>query len=143
MKEFTKRLAIWMWQLPQNMIALLLCNLLGHWSYYGGKYRDNYVIITKAALSSFALGDYIFLTPFSREESINHELGHCRQSEILGPLYIPIIVVPSLLNNMYDRLMKAVGIEYDYFSFYTEKLANKLGGYSPINLKDLNTSGLH
>ena len=130
MKEFIKRLVVWFWQLPQNIIALLLCNLLGHWSYYGGKYKDNYVIVNKVALSSFSLGDYIFLTPYSSVEAIDHELGHCRQSEILGPLYIPVIVVPSLINNLYDRLMVLKGQRYDYFSFYTESWANKLGGYN-------------
>ena len=143
MKDLIKRIALWLWQLPQNLIALLLYNILGYWSYYGGKYRDNYIIVCKAALSSFALGDYMFLTPFSNERAMDHELGHCRQSEILGPLYIPIIAVPSLLNNLYDRLLTLIGKEYDYFSFYTEKWANKLGGYSPSNLKDLTTSGLH
>ena len=139
MKDLIKRIALWLWQLPQNLIALLLYNILGHWSYYGGKYRDNYIIVCKAALSSFELGDYMFLTPFSNERAMDHELGHCRQSEILGPFYIPIIVVPSLLNNLYDRLITFMGKEYDYFSFYTEKWANKLGGYSPTNIKDLIT----
>jgi hypothetical protein len=63
-----------------------------------------------------------------------HEYGHSRQSRMLGPLYLIIIGLPSLLGNIWDRLFHQ-GWESDererwYFSLPWEKWADKLGGVS-------------
>ena len=69
----------------------------------------------------------------SDEETLNtdvvkHEaLGHGTQSRILGPFYLPVIGLPSII---WAWLYGAV-IPYTrngYYRFYTEKWADKLGG---------------
>ncbi|MBR5474100.1 MAG: hypothetical protein IKU83_01680 [Lachnospiraceae bacterium] len=57
-------------------------------------------------------------------ETIAHELGHCRQSAVLGPLYLFVIGIPSLL---WCKMPKAVemrkekGVSYE--EFYPERWA--------------------
>ena len=58
---------------------------------------------------------------------VKHEYGHTIQSKILGPLYLLVIGLPSLLwawlGENYRKKNKV-----SYYAFYTEKWANKLGG---------------
>ena len=55
---------------------------------------------------------------------VRHEYGHCRQSRILGPFYLLVIGLPSLLWALWWTPGRSVG----YYSFYTERLADRLGG---------------
>jgi hypothetical protein len=83
---------------------------------------------------AISLGIFIFVTVkegephdkyWNRDNSI-HEYGHTYQNLILGPLYLFIIGVPSLVwaqcFNTYREKNKI-----DYYSFYTETWASKLG----------------
>ena len=67
------------------------------------------------------------------EETIKHEYGHQLQSYILGPLFLLVIGLPSglwcwfiqdLINKKRKKKNKP---ELDYYWFYTESWANKLG----------------
>ena len=76
---------------------------------------------------AISLGAFIlcFCTP--DENMYKHEFGHCIQSLILGPLYLPIIGLPSLIwSCCFDKYRQKHNISY--YSFYTEKWASKLGG---------------
>ena len=117
---------LWLWQFPQNHIAFLIYGCLGYLCNYGGKYNGKNLIITEYILSNFSLGDYIFALPNSTDESLKHELGHSYQSQLLGWLYIPVIAIPSVLHNLVHYVAYKLGKEWDYYSFYTEKWADKL-----------------
>ena len=78
--------------------------------------------------SAMSLGDYLFVNPMSSQKSIQHEYGHSKQSNILGPLYLIVIGTPSLLHNIVDYVCSKIGIKWNYYSFYTESWANKLVG---------------
>lgn len=56
-----------------------------------------------------------------------HEDGHRRQSKMLGPLYLIVIGLPSLIWATLHSYVKRLGA-VDYYSFYTEKWADRLGG---------------
>lgn len=71
-------------------------------------------------------GDYIFVLPNSTDKSLKHELGHSYQSQLLGWLYIPVVAIPSILHNLVHYIAYKLGKEWDYYSFYTEKWADKL-----------------
>ena len=76
------------------------------------------------------LGRYIILRDayFKDWDTWNHERGHSIQSMILGPLYLPVIGIPSLA----WATLWYFGIVDDrkasYYAFYTEKWADRLGG---------------
>lgn len=117
---------LWLWQIPQNLLAFIIIGFLGYLCYYAGKFKEAKLVHTEYIISSFSLGDYIFTFPSSSEDIRKHELGHCRQSKILGWLYLPVIAMPSLLLNIYCKILRALKKPYDYSNFYTEKWANKL-----------------
>lgn len=91
-------------------------------------------------LSSLSLGPFIFLTdrpPRDRGGHIPnveipgrllvHEYGHTIQSLFLGPLYLPVIGLPSVLWNHLPCFQRKWRGGVSYFSFFTERSANYLG----------------
>lgn len=81
---------------------------------------------------SVSLGMFIFLS--DRHPSrygrmiLTHEYGHTVQSLILGPLYLIVIGLPSLLwagIPLFSRLRQRKHISY--YRLYTERWANFLG----------------
>lgn len=91
-------------------------------------------------LSSLSLGPFIFLTdrpPRDRSGNIPnsevpgrllvHEYGHTIQSLLLGPLYLPVVGLPSALWNHLPLFQRKWRGGVSYFSFFTERTANYLG----------------
>lgn len=118
----------WLWQFPQNMLALCIEGILCQAAYRVGKADGNIIIMNIVLPSAMSLGDYIFVSPMSSQKSIQHECGHSKQSDILGPLYLIVIGIPSLLHNIIHYLCSKIRIKWNYYSFYTESWANKLVG---------------
>ncbi len=133
-------LAQWIWGLPQNLLGALVCLLHSrdkHFWYHGA------LVTVWRNPSSVSIGMFIFLTErpyfyeklkdeFEMEELsqrlLVHEYGHTVQSLILGPLYLIAMGIPSTLWGFLpglNRKRKEQGISY--FSFFTEKWANRLG----------------
>lgn len=57
-----------------------------------------------------------------------HEYGHTVQSLILGPLYLPVIGLPSVIWLRAPRLARRRhNAASSYYAFYTERWANHLG----------------
>jgi hypothetical protein len=73
------------------------------------------------------MGMFLFLGSEDPQVRV-HEFGHSVQSVILGPLFLPVMGIPSFLwcNIPYfRRLRKEKGISY--YRFYPESTANWLG----------------
>ena len=101
------------------------------------------VVTQWKARSSVSLGMFVFVSKepyfydklkdeYTMDELsqrlLVHEYGHTIQSLILGPLYLIVMGIPSTLWGFLPSLnvkRKKEGISY--FSFFTEKWANKLG----------------
>lgn len=83
--------------------------------------------------SSLSLGLFIFVTdkpPGGEENSrrlLVHEYGHTVQSLILGPLYLPVVGLPSLLWAQLPACQRRWRTDMPYYSFYTEWTADLLG----------------
>ena len=80
---------------------------------------------------SMSLGMFLFLGKYGESEEryvIRHEYGHSLQSLILGPLYLPVIGLPSFLRANVPVFAKNWRSgRKDYYDFYPERWANKLG----------------
>lgn len=117
-----KKALLWLWQLPQNILGLLL--LL----YLKGETKHSIKGITIYYQSKFpggiTLGEYIILGT-KDDISVKHEYGHVIQSRYLGPLYLLVIGIPSLLHAWLHDCQKH---NKTYYHFYTEVWADKLGG---------------
>lgn len=72
---------------------------------------------------SVTLGRYIFLGKTAGSLTLQHESGHVKQSLYLGPIYLLIIGLPSIL---WASVYKPLKIKVSYYWFYTEAWANKL-----------------
>ena len=126
--KYIKNLILFIWQLPQHIVALIyfgylvmMCKDLG----IDSRYKQAIVIpcIMRGAVT---LGNYVFAGLNSEyKKTIKHELGHTIQSKILGPLYLIVIGIPSItycgLRRLFPSLRKK-----NYYDFYTEKWANNL-----------------
>lgn len=119
----------WTWCLPQTLLGFILKLILkGKKTNAHGK--EVYVYNFKSGSAS--LGKYILLCPqhAADEKVIKHECGHQKQSLILGWLFLLVIGLPSFLwawfgQNLVSKIKKK---PVSYYSFYTEKWADKLGG---------------
>ena len=87
--------------------------------------------------SGLSLGLFLFVPEGASGRITAHEYGHSLQSLILGPFYLPVIGLPSLIwcvNKQAIRYRKEK--KKDYFSFYTEKTADALGKAKKEEQKD-------
>ena len=112
---------LYIWQLPQNLLGILIKYTVKAELVYNGLYFWK-------LRSGLSLGSYIFVNEHCTDSAILHELGHRKQSCILGPLYLLVIGIPSFL----WASLRQLGLfkSKSYYWFYTEKWANKLGGVS-------------
>ena len=126
--KYIRNLILFIWQLPQHIVALIyfgylvmMCKDLG----VDSRYKQATVIpcVMRGAVT---LGNYIFVGLNSEyRKTVKHELGHTIQSKILGPLYLIVIGIPSItycgLRRTFPSLRKK-----NYYDFYTERWANNL-----------------
>lgn len=60
-------------------------------------------------------------------EYLAHEYGHTKQSRMLGPFYLLIVGLPSIIwNGCFENYRTKHN--KSYYSFYTERWADELGG---------------
>lgn len=116
-----KQILLWIWCLPQNLVGLIVKHVTKA-EKRGNHYRFH------CKLGSVSLGEYIFLCPDHWRDitTLKHEHGHRIQSRMLGRLYIPAILIPSLIHAY--RFRKSGKDKKEYYNFYTEKWADKLAG---------------
>ena len=112
----------WVWCFPQTFLGWIVQKVTK-----AEKHGDHYRY--KNSLGSVSLGKYIFLCEghWNSETTLKHEKGHQVQSYILGPLYLLVIGLPSFLWCRYYDTYGA-NLKMEYYDFYTEKWADKLGG---------------
>lgn len=118
-----KFVALFLWQLPQNIVAIVMLPFLGKLTLV--KY-DKYCFAFegKNMKGGISLGSFIFLSPYcaKRDTTIAHEYGHVYWSWKLGWGYLPVIGLPSIMWATFKPSKKC------YYSFFTEKIANESAG---------------
>ena len=118
-----KYLLMYLWQLPQNLLGALYRDLLAYKEkVYLVNSTEDFTLYAKYTPGSVTLGRHIFTSSRADNDTIKHEIGHVKQSQILGPLYLPLIGIPSIL---WAAVHKKIAPNKNYYWFYTEKWANK------------------
>jgi hypothetical protein len=126
-----KRFLLYIWQLPQHLLALILIKI---WKPFDQEvYQHCNVFWIKKKGIGVSLGNYIFLDKNYSKATIKHEYGHSIQSRYFGWLYLITVGIPSaVFNNLWDRLFHKNWSSNDrlkwYYNRYPEKWADKLGG---------------
>ena len=126
------------WGIFQTLLGLalyLMCGKCDHFDYHGS------IVTVWKMRSSVSLGMFVFVTSdpffapkfdgrFSAEElsgrPLVHEYGHTIQSLILGPLYLFVIGIPSMLWGFLGGKRRREE-QIPYGAFFTESWANHLG----------------
>jgi len=128
-----KELILYLWQLPQNLIGLLMLLWYRHEKVYH-RLNGRTFYFTEEMPSGISLGNYIIMNREDKEDGMKHEYGHTIQSRMLGPLYLLVVGIPSLCGNMYDRLFHTEERGWSYRESYEwyynqpiEAWADKLG----------------
>lgn len=121
--HWIKFTGLFIWQLPQNIVALIMMPFLG--TMLKVDYRNYcFAFGAKKMNGAISLGSFVFLSRHSMKSKtiVAHELdGHTVDSKLWGPLYLFVIGIPSLLNACFN-------FTDCYYDFYTEKRANKFAG---------------
>lgn len=128
------RIVWWIWGFPQNLVGLIMASFFEMKAQIVRveKYKDSEVFYINSKFGgAVSLGTYIFIFSDYRDtrKIIMHEYGHSIQSKILGPLYLLVIGLPSIIwAGLFEKYRNKHKISY--YSFFTEKWANKLVGLS-------------
>ena len=116
---------LYAWQLPQNLLGLLLVLILQPEEAYDmDGCRLYYATRMRGGIS---LGRYVIVRSWMKDYTGNterHELGHAKQSRMLGWFYLFVIGIPSILWAAWWN----EGRNKSYYAFYTERWADTLGG---------------
>lgn len=126
-----KNFLMYIWQLPQNVVGLIvkkICKATPYATYHGAN------IYSWKRRDGISLGNYIFvpfkdedLLEFRVQQYIKHEYGHTIQSKYLGWFYLIVIGLPSLVwAGCFKKYREKTGVSY--YDFYTESSADSLGG---------------
>ncbi len=126
----------WTWGIVQNIAGLVLFCANASKKHY----RCKGALVTEwnYRRGSVGLGMFIFVSvpeegikspseAATLEKTIRHEYGHTLQSIILGPLFLPVIGLPSLIwcgLPCFVNYRKRKNVSY--YWFYTERWANSL-----------------
>lgn len=126
MKQFWYGVLQILWGFPQTLLGFavfLRLRKAPHYRYHGA------VVTEWRKATGVSLGMFVFLPEGTKgKEFLVHEYGHTIQSLLLGPLYLPVIGVPSVLwcnLRCFEKLRRKKRISYQ--KLYTERWANRLG----------------
>ena len=146
MKRFWIRVGLFFlffWELPQNLVGLFWIYILNIGTarlrvHDGYRIGSSVFYLKRGCPAGVCLGEFICF-PYWSFTSVNladkqHERGHRIQSRILGPLYLILVGIPSVIRNLRFRIKQRKYPLYKlvkwYYSGYPEKWADKLGHVS-------------
>jgi hypothetical protein len=122
------------WGFPQTGIGAFMWVILALSGRSHRRYRSATVTLWHQG-AGLSLGPFIFIPEgygigqggYAQRRLLAHEYGHTVQSLLLGPLYLPLIVIPSLVWAGIPALARRRHEQgTSYYSFYTERWANVL-----------------
>ena len=117
------------WCLPQTLVAWIVRVFMK----VDHKEKHGHAIVYNTCMkrASVSLGHKIYLCErdWNDEYLIKHEIGHYKQSLMVGWLYLLVIALPSVIWNVwgFERALKK-NPEVSYYDYWTEHWADKLGG---------------
>ena len=136
MKKFLLRTVLWTWCLLQSFLGMFvyayvcLADRRRELTWLG---NGSLLVNTSKLNGGVSLGFFVFSENyFGQYQAVQslmnrHEQGHTVQGFVLGPLYLFVIGLPSVVwAGCFEGYRKRKGISY--YSFYTEKWADRIAG---------------
>jgi hypothetical protein len=117
-----------LWELPQILLALSLFLILRKKITGFKLYKDSNIYLVRGFPGGVSLSFMIFLSIDEKDnlEFIKHEYGHTIQSLYLGPLYLIIVGLPSIIRAVVWNIYKLENKKYH--EGFPENWADRLGG---------------
>jgi hypothetical protein len=124
------------WEAPQTALGLAMLGVEAARKRIVNVEIEKGRLVVESKGTGISLGHVVF---WSRENSRwhdldlrnrAHELGHTKQSRVLGWAYLPVVGLPSISRAAYALLYReATGRQWTrYYEGYPEKWADRLGG---------------
>ena len=133
-----KEIILWIWQILQNIGGLIVIAIMGYEKVLTAE-NGNKVYFSKKMSGGISLGKYSIISDYyirkcKTDDEIlaldmtKHEaLGHGKQSRWLGPFYLPIVGLQSIIwAGLYGAVIPYT--KNGYYKFWTERWADKLAG---------------
>lgn len=119
-------LALFVWELPQNFLGAIVF-VGAHLAKIIKKIEFEKGRIFIQTDFSVSLGVFVFWTFDSKGLNKKHEYGHSIQSQILGPLYLIIVGLPSFCRVQYYDYYLDARDSRAYYQGFPENWADRLG----------------
>jgi hypothetical protein len=132
-----RTLAFALWELPQNALGVARFAVAIAQRRVARVALDRgRVMIELREGAAVSLGAFVSWTRTDNhwvpvgEENRDHEFGHAIQSRMLGPLYLPLVGVPSTARVAYAVAYRVIRGERwaHYYDGWPENAADRLGG---------------
>jgi hypothetical protein len=128
-------IVLFLWELPQNLLGIAYLLIKKARGSVINRDFDRRRIFVKVRHGAVSLGLFVFWSDtgdsvFTLDERNRlHEYGHTIQSRILGPLYLPVVGIPSVSRVIYaHRYYRKHGREWTgYYRGFPENWADRLG----------------
>jgi hypothetical protein len=119
------RAVLMIWQAPQVLAGLGLRLILG--ARIDRTRRIGMVSVSHVSgfHGGISLGSHVFVDSRTSDRVIRHELGHCVQSRLLGPTYLLVVGLPSILWAALIYPLMRHRLPYDWL--FCEGWATRLG----------------
>jgi hypothetical protein len=109
---------LWIWQLPQNISGFLLA-LFFRQQHIG---PAGFKFIQVKYVPGFCLGEYLFI---GSTEVTRFIYGRGLLSRILGPFFLPLITLPTILVIILGNDFLFLNLYATKWSFYVNNIKNK------------------
>jgi hypothetical protein len=138
-----KLLWLLLWEQPQTALGAVLLFLQWACRLVDRVERGDGRVIIATRGGGVSLGVFVFYNGresrwfYPRSGTREHEYGHTFQSRWLGPLYLPVVGVPSFLRGLYAIAYREISGKRwrGYFDGWPEKQADRLGGVDRDRIK--------
>lgn len=135
---------LFIWEIPQTILGLLVWVIMKINHKIIKAEPETHRLFIETVITGVSLGWFVFWTlegnRFShlQNDCRMHEYGHALQSVMLGPLYLPVVGIPSLIRVFYRRLYyKKYGQKWEnYYNAFPENWADRLGGVKDLKRSD-------
>jgi hypothetical protein len=127
---------LFIWELPQILLGILVFAIMKSRQKIIKIEPESHRFSIETDNIGVSLGWIIFWTkegnrfPHLKNDCRMHEFGHAKQSVMLGPLYLIVVGIPSILRVLYSKwYYNKYGYSWKYyFNGFPENWADRLGG---------------
>lgn len=90
-------------------------------------FKGRVIVRSKIMQGGVSMGLFVFLDTMSNDSMLYHEMGHSVQNIIWGPLFLPIIGIPSFVRAALWKKFLSKRKGANYYSIWFEAQATEFG----------------